>query len=542
MPIPTTGSVSLTNTVQTEFGGEVPTSMSEYYKTGGNVPDTALNTLIPTSGAITLGNFRGGSKSTFSILPNSTNINEGDTVTFTVNTTDYGSGTLYWTLSTISGTITNADFSSPSNVLSGGSVSITNNVGNINLTLANDANTDGIDSFQILLRVTSVSGTIVATSSTVTVADTSLTQTFALSRSDSSVTEGNSVIITLTTTNVPNGTTIPYTITGISQSDLSLGSLTGNFTVNNNTASENFTFVQESSSDYLYIRAIPNASSSSAIRRYDRPALISNLGSPNITNTGLGLNTAYYDFHPQGTMYFQYQGNFSLSRYNLSTAFDISAASAGTSPAQTRTINTPTTKSMGGATISPNGLRYIVYNNSDQYIYSYSFLASTPYAVDTLATGWGQRILVGTGSTLSYPDSVRPTSASGLQISPAGKLYLLNAGTLWQYSISTTSYAVSTLVYQKRFTIPSPTANSFAFSTDGTTLYTTSFQSNVRTLRQYTLSTPWEVDTASLTSSLQTSQTFFDQPKIGKSVEGNETFVLSLNNGASSVAVTVVDA
>lgn len=65
--------------------------------------------------------------------------------------------------------------------------------------------------------------------------------TFSLSSSASTVTEGSSWTITLTTTGVPNGITVPYTVSGISSGDLSSGSLTGNFTVNGNTASASFT-------------------------------------------------------------------------------------------------------------------------------------------------------------------------------------------------------------------------------------------------------------------------------------------------------------
>lgn len=65
------------------------------------------------------------------------------------------------------------------------------------------------------------------------------TPTYALGRSSATVNEGGSVIITLTTTNVSNGTAVPYTITGtgITAADLGLGSLTGSFTVSSNTAS-----------------------------------------------------------------------------------------------------------------------------------------------------------------------------------------------------------------------------------------------------------------------------------------------------------------
>ena len=65
------------------------------------------------------------------------------------------------------------------------------------------------------------------------------TPTYALTRSSATVNEGASVTITLSTTNVSNGTSVPYTITGtgITAADLGLGSLSGSFTVNSNTAS-----------------------------------------------------------------------------------------------------------------------------------------------------------------------------------------------------------------------------------------------------------------------------------------------------------------
>jgi hypothetical protein len=62
------------------------------------------------------------------------------------------------------------------------------------------------------------------------------TPTYQLTRTAASINEGASVTITLTTTNVSNGTSVPYTITGVSSSDINGAGLTGNFTVNSNTA------------------------------------------------------------------------------------------------------------------------------------------------------------------------------------------------------------------------------------------------------------------------------------------------------------------
>jgi len=46
--------------------------------------------------------------------------------------------------------------------------------------------------------------------------------------------EGDAISIVMNTTNVAQGTLIPYTITGIDQADLSFGSLTGNITIQSN--------------------------------------------------------------------------------------------------------------------------------------------------------------------------------------------------------------------------------------------------------------------------------------------------------------------
>lgn len=63
---------------------------------------------------------------------------------------------------------------------------------------------------------------------------------YTLSVDNDPVTEGDTFTITLDTTNVPNGTSVPYTITGVSLEDIEIGSLTGVFVVENNTASLSF--------------------------------------------------------------------------------------------------------------------------------------------------------------------------------------------------------------------------------------------------------------------------------------------------------------
>lgn len=109
---------------------------------------------------------------TYSVSSSTSSVNEGSSVTFTVTTTNVPSGTtLYWSTNTVSGTINTSDFSGAS---TSGSFTINNNSGSIIRTLANDLTTEGSESFQLQIRTGSTSGTIVATSTTVTINDTSL--------------------------------------------------------------------------------------------------------------------------------------------------------------------------------------------------------------------------------------------------------------------------------------------------------------------------------------------------------------------------------
>ena len=108
----------------------------------------------------------------YSISESSTSLNEGSTVTFTVTTVNVPNGTtLYWTTNTVSGTVNSSDFSDSA---TSGSFSISNGSGSVSRTLTNDTTTEGTESFQLQVRTGSTGGTIVATSNTVTINDTSL--------------------------------------------------------------------------------------------------------------------------------------------------------------------------------------------------------------------------------------------------------------------------------------------------------------------------------------------------------------------------------
>lgn len=167
----------------------------------------------------------------YSISPGASSVNEGGSVSWTVTTTNVADGTtLYWTNS---GTTTGSDFSDGQN---SGSFTVTSNTGTISRTLTNDAATEGSETIVMQVRTGSTAGTIQATSSSVTVADTSLTAGYAFTTTPTSINEGASGSFTVTTTNFPSGT-LYWTINtnagdfGTSSGSFTISGSTGTFSV-----------------------------------------------------------------------------------------------------------------------------------------------------------------------------------------------------------------------------------------------------------------------------------------------------------------------
>jgi hypothetical protein len=112
---------------------------------------------------------------TYSIAVNTAPIDEGASKSFIITTINVPDGTtLYWSTEAVTGTITSADFTDSSLT---GSVTINSSSGTIIRTATADALTEGAESFLLRLRTGSVSGTIVATSSTTVINDTSISPT-----------------------------------------------------------------------------------------------------------------------------------------------------------------------------------------------------------------------------------------------------------------------------------------------------------------------------------------------------------------------------
>jgi len=166
-----TGSFSLVSTGSTTGVGTIVRAIATDFDTEGenfNIvvrTDSSSGTAVTTSSTITIGDIA----PTFSIAESSTTVDEGGSITFTISGTNIPDGTYYRTIESVSGTISSSDFSSNLN----GTFTISNNSGSFTITLADDLETEGDDVFNINIRINSTTGTIVATSSDITINDTS---------------------------------------------------------------------------------------------------------------------------------------------------------------------------------------------------------------------------------------------------------------------------------------------------------------------------------------------------------------------------------
>jgi len=134
----------------------------------------------------------------YTLTPSTSTPNEGDTVTMTLTGTNTYTGTHYFY---VTGTAANAtDISSSLS----GSFSYNGSTGSFAITIRNDYTTEGNETFNVQARVNSTSGPVVA-SSIITIQDTSLTPSAAITPSTTSLNEGSSVTFSIAMTNFVSG-------------------------------------------------------------------------------------------------------------------------------------------------------------------------------------------------------------------------------------------------------------------------------------------------------------------------------------------------
>ena len=185
--------------------------------------------ILSTSATVTITN------PTFSVTPTSSSFNEGASVTFNITTTNVPNTTLYYSLSGIA----TADITSG---ITTGSFTLTSNSGSFSITGVEDFTTEGNETITCSIRLGSISGTVVATT-TVVLNDTSMTPSATVTPSVSSVNEGSSVSFTINTTNLSTGT-LYWKTTGVTGNNMNTDfttSNTGTVAISGSTGTVNLT-------------------------------------------------------------------------------------------------------------------------------------------------------------------------------------------------------------------------------------------------------------------------------------------------------------
>jgi hypothetical protein len=159
------GSIVLTPTEDATTESEVTETFTVALRSG-----SINGEVLVTSAAITINDTSQTPETTYTITPAADNVDEGSSLEFTVGGTNITNGTYYWTIETDSD-----DFATIS-----GTVSVTDNSGTFSVTPYEDSTTEGVETFIVYLRSGSITGTILQTSSSVTINDTSLAPPFSL--------------------------------------------------------------------------------------------------------------------------------------------------------------------------------------------------------------------------------------------------------------------------------------------------------------------------------------------------------------------------
>ncbi len=178
-------------------------------------------------------------------VTSSGSVNEGSSITFTASNLG-PDGTYYWTI--LNGSTVNADFSATSGsfTLSGSTGGIENGTGTFSVTTVSDRTTEGTQSFQVQVRSGSTSGTVLATSSSVSVLDISLTPSVTITGS-TNISElaagfgGFPVSTTIQASNLGPAGTYYWTISHITTAAADFSATSGSFTTSTLNGSGSFT-------------------------------------------------------------------------------------------------------------------------------------------------------------------------------------------------------------------------------------------------------------------------------------------------------------
>ena len=205
-------------------------------------------------------------------------------------------------------------------------------------------------------------------------------------------------------------------------------------------------------------------------------------------------------------------------QYTLSTPWNVSTATY----ASLSILVSAQETSPSGLAFSSDGTKMFIVGSGTDTVYQYTL--STPWNVSTA-----------TYASLSKSVTAQDTAPRALAFSSDGtKMFIVGSGTdtVYQYTLST-PWNVSTATYASLSILVSAQETSpsgLAFSSDGTKMFIVG--SGTDTVYQYTLSTPWNVSTATYASlSILVSEQDISPRDLAFSSDGTKMFIVGTTNG-----------
>jgi len=303
------------------------------YATGGNTrPDDCASVTNADSSASNTADSAGTNASVpslpgilCSVTPNTFSVDEGSSDTFNVTSNVINGTTLYWTINNV--TTSSADFTATSGsfVMSSGSSSFS-------VFAVADSTTEGTETFTVSVRTGSTSGTVIGTSSSISINDistgaaptvpgvptigtaTSTGQTTATVAFTAPASNGGAAITgyTVAVYNYPSGTSTGITATG-STSPISVTGL---------TAGTSYTFKVKATN------SVGDSAYSSASNQITTTAASTVPGAPTIgTAIATGQNSATVAFTPPAS-----NGGAAITSYTVTSSPGGITATGATSP------------------------------------------------------------------------------------------------------------------------------------------------------------------------------------------------------------------
>ena len=232
------------------------------------------------------------------------------------------------------------------------------------------------------------------------------------------------------------------------------------------------------------------------------------VGTPAGTPRGMHIK-------PDGTkMYVIGDNSDKVNEYNLSTAWDISTASY----LQDFSVSVLGETITQGLFFKSDGTKLYILGDTNNVVYEYNL--STAWNIST--TSYSQYYSVDLQE--SFPTDI-------FFKSDGTKMYVVGRGgdKVYEYNLST-AWDVSTSTYVQNFSVASQDLNPYGlfFKSDGTKMYVTGLDGS--DVNEYTLSTAWNISTASYVQSFNVSSQGTNPEAVFFKPDGTKMYVVDSNN------------